>query len=305
MKTILITGATGFLGTHFLKHYINQGYKVIGIGTKSEKDVNFKGMFEYRQLVLPDDELYDLIKKHNPDICIHCAGSSSVGFSVENPQKDFNMNVPVTFHLLEGLRKFAPNCNILYPSSAAVYGNPEYLPIDEKHPLNPISPYGFHKMFCENICYEYSNLYNLNINIIRIFSAYGPSLQKQVLWDIYNKVKNEGELILSGTGQETRDFVYIEDIISASDVILNNSTNTFNILNLASGKETTIRELAELMIRELGLDIETKFNGTIREGDPVKWRADISKLNALGFETKFNIKNGIRKYCEAIDKCLK
>lgn len=305
MNTILITGATGFLGTHYSKHYINQGYKVIGVGTKSEKDVNFKGIFEYWQLVLPDDELYGLIKKHKPDICIHCAGSSSVGFSVQNPQKDFDMNVPVTFHLLEGLRKFAPNCKILYPSSAAVYGNPKYLPIDEKHPLNPISPYGFHKMFCEKICYEYSNLYDLNVNIIRIFSAYGPGLQKQVLWDIYNKVKNEEQLTLSGTGQETRDFVYIEDILSASDIILNSSKSTYNVLNLASGEETTIQELAELMVCELGLDIEIKFNGTIREGDPVKWKADISKLNTLGFETKFNIKDGIRKYCQAIDKCLK
>lgn len=305
MKTILITGTTGFLGTHFSKHYINQGYKVIGTGSKSEKDVAFNGVLEYRQLLLPDDELYDLIKKHNPDICIHCAGSSSVGFSVQNPQKDFDMNVPVTFHLLEGLRKFAPNCKILYPSSAAVYGNPKYLPIDEKHPLNPISPYGFHKMFCEKICYEYSNLYDLNVNIIRIFSAYGPGLQKQVLWDIYNKVKNEEQLTLSGTGQETRDFVYIEDILSASDIILNSSKSTYNVLNLASGKETTIQELAELMVCELGLDIEIKFNGTVREGDPVKWKADISKLNILGFETKFNIKDGIRKYCQAIDKCLK
>jgi len=305
MKTILITGATGFLGTHFSKHYIDQGYKVIGVGSKSGKDVPLNGMLEYKQFLLPDDELYDLIEKYNPDICIHCAGSSSVGFSVENPQKDFDMNVPVTFHLLEGLRKFAPNCKILYPSSAAVYGNPEYLPIDENHPLNPISPYGFHKIFCENICYEYSNLYNLNINIIRIFSAYGPGLQKQVLWDIYNKIKANDQLTLSGTGQETRDFVYIEDILSASDIILNNSTSAFNILNLASGEETTIQKLAELMTCELGVDIEIKFNGTIREGDPVKWNADISKLNDLGFETKYNIKDGIRKYCQAIDKCPK
>lgn len=304
MKNILITGATGFLGSHFSKHYIDKGYSVIGIGTKPENEISFDGLSKYEQLILPDDKLYDLIEEYKPDLCLHCAGSSSVGLSIENPQNDFDMNVPVTFHLLEGLKQFLPDCKTIFISSAAVYGNPEYLPIDENHPTKPISPYGFHKMICENICYEYSKLHNLNINIIRIFSAYGPELRKQILWDIYNKVNTDDQIILSGTGQETRDFIYIKDIISAIDLVIKSTNNNFEIFNIASGKETTIHELAEIMVNELGLDIQLKFNGKIRYGDPMKWKADISKISALGFKSKFNINEGIREYCQWIKRDL-
>ena len=298
MTKILITGATGFLGSNFSKYYIDKGYTVVGTGTKPEENISLKGLSEYKQLILPDDHLYDLIKKYKPDICIHCAGSSSVMQSVENPQRDFDINVPVTFHLLEGLRKYSPDCKTVIMSSAAVYGNPAYLPINEIHPVRPISPYGFHKMLCENICFEYSQLYDLKINIIRIFSAYGPGLQKQILWDIYNKGKNEDPLLLSGTGQETRDFVYIEDIINAVDVILKNPTGNFEIFNIASGEETSIQKLAELMLDELKFDIKIEFNGKSRKGDPTKWKTDISKLKSLGFKPNYSIEKGVQNYCQ-------
>jgi UDP-glucose 4-epimerase len=298
MKTILITGATGFLGSHTSKHYINAGFKVIGTGTKPEKDISYSGLAKYSQIILPDDRLHDLIKKYRPDICIHCAGSSSISLSIEDPQKDFDINVPVIFNLMEGLRKYSPECKTVFLSSAAVYGNPLSLPINEKNPIKPISPYGFHKNLCENICKEYSILYNLKIDILRIFSAYGPGLKKQIFWDICNKIKKEKKLILFGTGQETRDFLYIQDVIIAIGIVLEKSDRCFEIFNLASGKETSIQNLAGLMLKELNYDTEVKFNGIVRKGDPLRWKADISKLSALGFKPEVSIEEGVRKYCQ-------
>jgi len=298
MKTILITGATGFLGSHISKHYINEGFKAIGTGTKPEKDISYSGLTEYAQILLPDDRLHAIIQKYRPDYCIHCAGSSSIRLSIEDPQKDFDMNVPVIFHLMEGLRKYSSKCKTIFISSAAVYGNSVYLPINENNPIKPISSYGFHKNLCERICEEYSILYNLNITIFRIFSAYGPGLKKQIFWDIFNKIKKEKKLILSGTGQETRDFLYIQDVISAIDIVLEKSDHCFEIFNLASGKETSIQNLAMLMLKELKNDTEVTFNGIVRKGDPLRWKADISKLSALGFNPEVSIDEGVRKYCQ-------
>jgi UDP-glucose 4-epimerase len=295
IKKVLVTGVAGFIGGHFAEYYITQEYNVIGIDNKPKDQISTTTLFEYKQLNLPDDQLHNLIKKHKPDICIHCAGGSSVGFSVENPLKDFNSSALVTFHLLNSLRKFSPECKTIYPSSAAVYGNPISLPISENHPLKPISPYGYHKILCETICNEFSQLYALNIHILRIFSAYGPNLRKQIVWDTFNKVKKENQLILYGTGKETRDFIYIDDIINATDIILNSSVNNYDIYNIASGKETSIRELAELIAKELNVNIPIVFNEITRKGDPKNWRADISKIKKLGFEPRTKLKEGILK----------
>ena len=294
-KKVLVTGVAGFIGGHFAEYYIMRGYNVIGVDNKPKDMISTKKLFEYKQLTLPNDQLHSLIQKYTPDICIHCAGSSSVVFSVENPYKDFNSSVLIAFHLLDGLRKFSPECKTIYPSSAAVYGNPISLPISENHPLKPISPYGYHKILCEAICNEFSQLYNLNIYILRIFSAYGPGLRKQILWDIFNKSKKENRLVLYGTGKETRDFIYIDDIVNAADMILNSSGNNYDIYNIASGQETSIRELAELIAQELNSNIPIEFNGLTKKGDPKNWRADVSKLKKLGFEPRTELREGILK----------
>ncbi|MBT9145823.1 MAG: GDP-6-deoxy-D-mannose reductase [candidate division WS2 bacterium] len=295
IKNVLVTGVAGFIGSHFAEYYITHGYNVIGVDNKPKDQIPITKLFEYNHLTLPDDQLHSLIQKHKPDICIHCAGGSSVGFSVENPYEDFNSSVLVTFHLLDSLRKFSPECKTIYPSSAAVYGNPISLPISENHPLKPISPYGHHKILCEAICNEFFQLYNLNIYILRIFSAYGPGLRKQILWDIFNKSKKGNQLVLYGTGKETRDFIYIDDIVNATDIILDSSGNTYDVYNIASGHETSIRELAELIVRELNIDISLVFSGVTKKGDPNNWRADISKIKKIGFEPRIGLKEGIFK----------
>ncbi|MFA5384776.1 MAG: NAD-dependent epimerase/dehydratase family protein [Eubacteriales bacterium] len=295
IKNVLITGAAGFIGSHFVKYYITHGYNVIGVDIKSKDQFSVTKPFEYIQLTLPDNQLHSLIRKYKPDICIHCAGGSSVGISVENPYEDFNSSALVTFHLLESLKKFSPECKIIYPSSAAVYGNPISLPISESYPLKPISPYGYHKLLCETICNEFFQLYNLNIYIIRIFSAYGPGLRKQIFWDIFNKLKKGNQLVLYGTGKETRDFIYIDDIVNAVDIILNSNVNSYDIYNIASGQETSIQELAGLIVKELNIDIPIVFNEITKKGDPKNWRADISKVRNLGFEPYIGIGDGIAR----------
>ena len=133
---------------------------------------------------------------------------------------------------------------------------------------------------------------------IRIFSAYGNGLRKQLLWDIYQKYQNTGRIELFGTGEETRDFIHVSDIVRAIELILAYD-GPENVINVANGEEVSIRELAEIYAGKLGADADVvSFNGMVKEGDPRNWRADISLLKKLGYEKHMALSDGIEAYVE-------
>jgi nucleoside-diphosphate-sugar epimerase len=191
---------------------------------------------------------------------------------------------------------YSPHCKYLHISSAAVYGNPEKLPIDENALVQPVSPYGWHKFMSEQICKEYFHLYGIKSAIIRPFSVYGPGLKKQIFWDVYLKSIQEGTSIeLWGGGEEARDFIYIDDLISAINSIINYSPMEADIYNLASGEMTFIKDAVSMLLQNLGNNKSISFNGIVHKGNPIKWEADISKIKSLGFEPKVNLQEGIFK----------
>ena len=134
---------------------------------------------------------------------------------MSDPGDDFRINTSMTFETLEAVRTQVPDCHFLLASSAAVYGEPPSLPVTEDAPLRPLSPYGFHKMQAEAMCREYAALHGLTTTALRIFSAYGPGLRRQVLWDICHKALTSPPVRLHGTGSESRDFVFVDDIAAA------------------------------------------------------------------------------------------
>ena len=148
----------------------------------------------------------------------------------------------------------------------------------------------------EQLCNYYNRVHGYHIRSVRIFSAYGSGLRKQLLWDIYQKYQNTGKINLFGTGEETRDFIHVSDILRALELILAYE-GPEEIFNVANGEEVSIRELAETYAQILGesKDIVT-FNGETKPGDPKNWRADISLLKKLGYEKKMDLAEGISDY---------
>src|SRR3972149_197877 len=202
MATTIVTGALGFIGLNASKYLRPKDFRVIGLDA-GPFTKNAEGAVDrYEQLSLPDQRLEGILADEQPDYCIHCAGGASGAGSVSDPQADFQSHVPVTFGLLAALLRQAPECKTIYLSSAGVYGNPEKLPISEDAALRPISPYGYHKLLAEQICREFNHLYDLKVSIVRIFSAFGPGLKKQLLWDIWRRASLYGSLELQGTGRE-------------------------------------------------------------------------------------------------------
>ena len=225
-------------------------------------------------------------------------GEGIVQRSIEDPEDDFLMNTAMTCSMLEALRAAAPDCHFIFPSSAAVYGDPVALPIVEGALPAPISPYGFHKLQAEQLCREYSEVHGMTTTTLRIFSAYGPRLRRQVVWDICRKALTEPTVHLQGTGLESRDFIHVRDIAAAISVVASSDrTPRHNTYNLASGRETSISDLADLVLSTLGLEVDVAFDAVDTPGMPGNWRADISRLRAAGFEPQVSLEDGIDDVC--------
>ena len=303
MKKILITGCNGFIGNHLVKFYKAKKYMIYGI------DISLKyadcDNVNYYKFDLESENISELYKSINPDYFIHCAGNASVGISVDHPELDFEKNVGVLYKTLSALKRAEIKSKFIFLSSAAVYGNPSILPISEISPTLPVSPYGLHKKICEDICEYYREMHSMEITVVRIFSAYGEGLRKQLLWDIYNKYKHFGYIELFGTGHETRDFIHIDDLIQSIDIILNSKDVDF-IYNIANGEETSIKQISEIYATSLAISNDkVSFNGKIKVGDPLNWRADITRLKKLGYKQSVDLREGLKNYIDWVKKIVR
>lgn len=292
MKTVLVTGAAGFLGGYVVRHFAEEGWRVMGVDQIPARETR-PGPMVYREMPLAGPALASLLQEFAPEVCVHCAGCASVGLSLEQPVEDFRGNTALVFEILEALRQNAPACRFLLLSSAAVYGDPETLPVTEEHPIRPLSPYGYHKRQAELICEEYASIYSVPAASVRIFSAYGSGLRRQVIWDICHRVLSDGKLELHGTGLESRDFIHASDIARGLHLLAAKAPCTGEIYNLATGREVTIAELAARLLSALDCEAQPVFDGAATPGNPKNWRADITRIAALGFRPSVSLENGL------------
>jgi len=286
---ILILGSEGFIGRNCVTQFTEMGYQVFGADLFEQASQSYT----YSKISRLSPELEELFAKDSFDAVINAAGSANVPYSMTHPLLDFEANSLDTIRILDVIRKFQPHCKYIHLSSAAVYGNPDKLPIKESDPLQPLSPYGWHKMVSEQLCREYTQVFQLQTAIVRPFSVYGAGLKKQLFWDLYQKTKGQGELELFGTGQESRDYIHVSDVVRSLVHILKDSPMRGDCYNLASGEETTIAEVVEIYFSAIGFSGKYRFKGEVRSGDPVNWKADISKLSDLGFSVKTKLEDGL------------
>lgn len=297
-KTALIIGAGGFIGRYATKQFHTKGWKVIGMDAARQDNALKDSTFKYYNINLPDEALSHSLKEHAPDVCIFCAGKASVGQSITDPESDFKHGVTLVFEILNSLRIHSPDCKFIFLSSAAVYGSPASLPIKESDAANPLSPYGFHKLQCEQLCHEFNKIYGIPTVSARIFSAYGPGLRQQVLWDICNKALTLNSVELMGTGKESRDFIHADDVAKALEIIATSADMKSEVYNLGSGEEVTIDQLAKMISRNLRCDLIPQFDNIVPPGSPLNWKADISRIKSLGFTPSITFVEGVKQYVD-------
>jgi UDP-glucose 4-epimerase len=299
VSKVLVTGGAGFIGQHLTRRLSTAGYDVtvidhtrseFGNGNKVESKVNH---LRARLSELIDN---DHFKLDHFDYIYHLAGKSSVPLSVSEPWQDFEYGLQDTVRLLEELRKAKNQPVLIFPSSAAVYGEPKSLPVKESDPTVPISPYGVGKLAAENYISVFCELYGLRATIFRAFSIYGPELRKQVVFDTIQKLKkNSKQLTVHGTGAEVRDFLYIDDFI---DLLLIPAAESLapgacNIVNAASGKSVSITSLIGSIVDAMELSPEVNYTGIASSGVPKR---------SLGFKPKWDLKSGIERVVNWVDQ---
>jgi UDP-glucose 4-epimerase len=295
MKKALITGAYGFIGRHTAKYFSAKGWFVSGIGH------GVWGQEEWKQWGLSDWRTADINLKNlityggEPEVIIHCAGSGSVIFSMTHPAQDFQRTVQTTMDVLEFARLYSPSSKIVIPSSAAVYGFVHKMPINEDSPQHPVSPYGFHKRIAEELALSYASFFGIQTVIIRFFSVYGPGLRKQLLWDACNKMV-QGEAVFFGTGDEDRDWVHVSDAVRLLYLASHHASASCPIVNGASGKGVSVRQMLEAVKSVLGVDVLIQFSGDPKGGDPAHYVGNVEKIKQWGFAPEIEWREGVADY---------
>jgi len=280
---ILITGSSGFLGLTFGRISVQAGHEVMGLGRAPQASAEWLG--DYRSSAVSTENLCTHVHEFQPEVIFHGAGTASVALSFTDPSADYDGSVQLFRQVLEAMRLAGSRALLFFPSSAAVYGNPESLPVAEDAPVRPISPYGFHKAICETIAREYAECFDLNVVSCRLFSVFGQLQQRLLVWELFRQLNGpEDSVTLEGTGTESRDFLEGKDAVKAMLALtagLQDAARGFRAVNLAAGIETKISDLAFRMRDLVAPRKEIRFRGTVRKGDPLNWCADISLLKTL------------------------
>jgi UDP-glucose 4-epimerase len=288
-KRVLITGGAGFIGSNMVDRFLNDGYEITILDNLSTGNLeNIRPYLENENFHFIKGDLRDkrALKEALKDVetVFHLAAITSVPFSVKNPEITHNININGTKNILEiSIRENVKR--FIHASTCAVYGDPIYLPIDEQHPINPKSPYADTKLKAEKICMEYKKAYGLKTTILRLFNVYGPRQKNGeysgVIVQFIDRLRKNKPPLIYGDGSQTRDFVHVDDVIQAFALAMNKVNYEETIFNIASGKPTSLNQLAKILIDLYG-DKEIKpIYLKPREGDIKQSYADIKKAEAI------------------------
>jgi len=297
MNTVLVTGASGFLGRHVARAWAEAGHEVVGLGhgTWSEAEWRPWGLSRW---VAAEVGLLELESTGlQPDAVVHCAGGGSVGYSIAHPAEDFARSVGTLLAVLEFVRLRAPGARVVIPSSAAVYGNAARIPIPVTTPPAPVSPYGVHKCMVEDLCHSYGAHYGLPTAIVRFFSLYGAGLRKQLLWDACQRFAR-GEAAFMGSGREVRDWLHVEDAASLTLVAAGQATPAGPVANGGGGSGQEVRAVLERLRGAFPLAPPLSFKGPARPGDPEAMVAELAEARAWGWRPARDLDAGIADYAE-------
>ena len=242
---ILVIGSRGFIGSNISTHLEFKGCEVFSCDF-----LDIRNQQNYFRINPFNSDYLQIFVNHHFDLVINCAGSANVGASIEVPFLDFDLNVNLVSKILGAIYITNNETKFINISSAAVYGNPINLPIKTEHAAHakPISPYGVHKRLAEVLLKSYHDSFKIPTCSLRVFSAYGIGQKKLLMWDLFQKFSdNLNEKVeLFGKGNETRDFIHIDDIVQQLELVIGNANFQGESINIGNGAEIRIDEVAEI-----------------------------------------------------------
>jgi UDP-glucose 4-epimerase len=300
VSKVLVTGGAGFIGSHLVDRLLLEGYEVTVLDNLSSGKTENLNLKDAKLHFLKGDiRDAETVKKalKDVDVVFHLAAIIDVAFSVKEPLLVNDVNVNGSLNLLnESVRHYVKR--FVFASSCAIYGEPIRVPIDEEHPTNPISPYAVSKLVVENYCQLFSKVYGLETICMRFFNVYGLRQESgsysSVIIHFINRLRRGKPPIIFGDGSQTRDFVYVDDVVDALFKAMNLREGVGEKINIGSGRETSIRELAEVIIKKFGLKDVRPIYDSSRPYDVKRSCANIEKARRLlGYEPRVSLEDGL------------
>jgi len=293
----LVTGGAGFIGSHLVDQLSN-GCEVTVYDDFSTGDSQFVSQKASVTRADVRDKRTLTTAVAESDVVFHEAAQVSVQQSISDPEGSHEVNVDPILTILEAARD--TDTRIVFASSAAIYGHPTYLPIDEEHPKEPTSPYGLEKLTADHYCRLYHELYGVETVTLRYFNAYGPRQQGGDYSGVISIFRDQAlagdDITVEGDGQQTRDFVHVDDIVHANLLAAASDDAVGEAFNIGTGESITIRELAET-IRDVTASDSDIVHVDPRDGDIDRSEASIDKAqDILGYQPEYDINEGLEAY---------
>lgn len=310
---VLVTGGAGFIGGHVGQRLVERGHDVTvldamhpyydlsikrhTIETCRETAANSDGDYEFVEGDIRDESLVESLVGET-EFIYHQAGRAGVRDSVAEPRVYDEVNVEGTLNLLDAARANDVR-RIIYASSSSVYGKPEYLPYDEQHPTTPVSPYGASKLAAERYGCSYAEVYDLPFVALRYFTVYGPRMRPNMaITNFVSRCMNGEPPIIYGDGTQTRDFTYIDDVVSANLALLETNAADGEAVNVGSTDNIEIRELAAAIRDEINPDLEFEFDDR-HDADAEHTHASVERArDRLGYEPTYDIRDGVSQFID-------
>ena len=293
---ILVTGGAGFIGSHIADAFSAAGHEVVVVDDCSTgKTANLNPRARFVQADIRDPKLADLFAAEKFEVVCHQAAKANVREAMEKPIEYADVNILGSLNLLELARRHGVRKFIYASTGGASYGEPQYLPVTEAHPINPLDPYGASKHHVEHYLYLYRANYGLQYTVLRYPNVYGPRQDPHgeagVVAIFTNKMLRDEQPLINGTGEQTRDFVYVGDIARANLLSLDKGDG--EIFNIGAGRETSINELFD-HLHELTHFKGQRAHGPAKQGEVSRIYLDASKAQQqLGWSPQVGLAEGL------------
>lgn len=304
---VLVTGGAGFIGSNLIDALVQKGNRLIVYDNFDDyyggKEANLRHHQNNRNVrqIRADILDYDSLVKAagDVDLVFHLAAQPGVRYSLENPVKTSSVNFMGTVNVLRAVGK-SRGRKLVFASSSSVYGNPQYMPIDENHPTNPISVYGITKLAAEKLCLSLGESWGLSVVVVRYFTVYGPRQRPDMaIFRWVAQMIDQKPLTVYGDGEQMRDFTYVEDTVRGTVLAASNMGADGRIFNIGSGTVHKLKDIIRIMQDIIGKNRAEISYEDSKSGDVPATHANIGKARrVLGYTPEVDIKEGIRRFVD-------
>ena len=294
---ILVTGGAGFIGSHVVEMYLQHGHEVVVLDDLSTGHMaNLHPAAHFYQMDIRSPEVADVFERERPQVVNHHAAQMNVRRSVAEPMFDAEVNILGSLNLIECAKRFGVKRMVYISTGGAVYGEPEYLPCDEAHPINPICQYGISKHTVEHYLYLYQVNYGLNYTVLRYPNVYGPRQDPHgeagVVAIFTGQMLAGEQVVINGDGEQVRDFVFVTDCARANVLALDPPQGS-GIYNLGSGQGNSVNEIFATL-RKITTYPREPLHGPAKLGETRKIYLDARKAGQyLGWEPSISLEDGL------------